>query len=96
MRTILLVIFAIMLAGTCKAQSFDFSCAPPIVFAESNNIWSTISCSEYSYSLEQTTVANKLVWEVTFYGITRNNYLASTEQSAHTYAQTQIKLLCGI
>ena len=28
MRTIIIIIFTVMMAGTCKAQTFDFSCEP--------------------------------------------------------------------
>ena len=86
-----------MLAGTCRAQqSFNFSCDPPIVFTETNDVWSTTSCPAYSYSIEYKNVASAFNWVVTYYGFTQNNYIASTEQKAHDAAQTQIKQSCGI
>ena len=78
MRTIIIIIFTVMMAGTCKAQTFDFSCTPNVELATGNYLSEAFEndCGVQSPSLLFNIFENEIISvDTIIFGVSIDTYV---------------------
>ena len=67
MRAIIIIIFTVMMAGTCKAQTFDFSCGPAPVSGSYQFDGGEVACSDVAIPITRFYIKNNILEFIDWY-----------------------------